>query len=164
MKVEKIETNIKRNLWLHSSFVMFSLDAKQEENQVIQINPEFTFQEFLGFGGAFTESSCYLLSNVNEEIRNQILDIYFSKDKLNYQFGRISIGSCDFSLNHYSYSQKDDLSDFSINRDIKYIVPIVQLAKKRNPHLKLLASPWSPPAFMKDNHQLCFGRKITSFL
>ena len=73
MKIEKIETNLKRNLYLKSSLVEPSLVNKTPENQVVQINPELTFQEFLGFGGALTESSCYLLSKLKPEIRNQIL-------------------------------------------------------------------------------------------
>lgn len=160
MKVQKIETNLKRNLLLHSSYVKFSLGGKETENQVIRINPEITFQEILGFGGAFTESSCYVLSNIDKKLANQILDEYFLESNLNYQFGRISIGSCDFSLDSYSYSYKKDLSDFSIERDRKYVIPTIKLAQMRNRNLKILASPWSPPAFMKSNGSLLKGGKL----
>ena len=158
MEMEKIETNFKKNLVLHSSDVKFSSGKK--ENQVIRINPEFTFQEILGFGGAFTESSCYVLHQIDKKLSNQILDEYFSEDKLNYQFGRISIGSCDFSLASYSYSYENDLSDFSIQHDLKYVIPIIQSAQKRNKNIRFIASPWSPPAFMKDNHSLVGGGKL----
>lgn len=160
MEIEKIETNLKRNLLLHSSHVKFSSHPKNIENQIIRINPDFTFQKILGFGGAFTESSCYVLSHLKEDIRNQILDEYFSKDQLNYQFGRVSIGSCDFSLKSYSYSYQNDLSDFSIRRDLEYVIPILKLAQKRNNSLQFIASPWSPPAFMKSNHSLLGGGKL----
>lgn len=160
MKVEKIETNLKRNLLLYSSYVKFSLGGKKTENQVIRINPEITFQKILGFGGAFTESSCYVLSSINKKLADQILDEYFLESNLNYQFGRISIGSCDFSLDSYSYSYKKDLSDFSIERDRKYVIPAVKSALSRNRNLKFLASPWSPPAFMKDNASLINGGKL----
>lgn len=160
MEIEKIETNLKRNLWLHSSRMKFSSPSKRKENQVISIHPEFTFQEFLGFGGALTESSCYVLSKLDNNLADEILNEYFTKEKLNYQFARISIGSCDFSLDSYSYSNKNDLSDFSINRDLRYVIPIIKSAQKRNINLKLLASPWSPPAFMKDNHHLFGGGKL----
>lgn len=160
MKIEKIETNLKRNLLLHSSSVKFSSPSKRAQNQVISIYPSLTFQEFLGFGGALTESSCYVLSKLEKNLANQILDEYFAKENLNYQFARISIGSCDFSLDSYSYATKKDLSDFSINRDLKYIIPIIKYAQKRNKNLKFLASAWSPPAFMKDNHHLFGGGKL----
>lgn len=159
MEIKKIETNLKRNLLLHSSSVKFS-SSKRTENQVIRIDPSFTFQEFLGFGGALTESSCYVLSKLEKDLANQILDEYFAKENLNYQFARISIGSCDFSLDSYSYASKKDLSDFSINRDLQYVIPMIQSAQKRNKNLKILASPWSPPAFMKDNHHLFGGGKL----
>ena len=160
MEIKKIETNLKRNLLLHASTVKLSTNSKRKENQIIRIHPEFTFQEILGFGGAFTESCCYVLSKVDKDLSNQILDEYFAKDKLNYQFGRISIGSCDFSLDSYSYSYQKDLSDFSINRDLKYVIPIIKSAQKRNKKLQFLASTWSPPAFMKDNHNLVGGGKL----
>lgn len=162
MKLEKIETNLKRNLLLHSSDKNFSFHDKTPENQVIRINPTFTFQKILGFGGALTESSCYLLSSMDQTLANQILEEYFAKENLNYQFARISIGSCDFSLRSYSYSYEKDLSDFSIEQDKKYVIPIIKSAKKRNMSLQLVASPWSPPAFMKDNHNLVGGGKLLS--
>lgn len=154
MKFKKIETNLKRNLFLNSSYVDFSSKPKTIENEVIRVNPEFTFQEFLGFGGALTESSCYILSKLENSVANEILDEYFSKNNLNYQFARISIGSCDFSLKSYSYAYKNDLSDFSINHDLQCIIPIIKSAKEKNNTLKIIASPWSPPAFMKDNNNL----------
>lgn len=160
MEIVKIETNLKRNLFLHTSQVKFNSYGKKVENQVIRINPEFTFQEFLGFGGAFTESSCYVLSKIPKEISEQILEEYFSQNGLHYQWGRISIGSCDFSLKSYSYSTQKDLSDFSILPDMKYIIPVIKSAQKRNRSLQFLASPWSPPAFMKDNHNLASGGKL----
>lgn len=160
MEIEKIETNLKRNLYLHASRKKFSSSDKNIETQVIRINPEFTFQKILGFGGALTESSCYVLSTMDKNIANQILEEYFAKDKLNYQFCRLSIASCDFSLESYSYSNKNDLSDFSIQHDLKYIIPSIKLAQNVNKGIQFLSSPWSPPAFMKDNHRLFGGGKL----
>lgn len=160
MEIKKIETNLKRNLILHSSSVKFSQNAKNLENHIIRINPAFSFQKFLGFGGALTESSCYVLSTIDQNLSQQILKEYFSPDNLNYQFCRISIGSCDFSLSPYSYSYQDDLSDFQINRDQKYVIPILKEALKWNPHIQFVSSPWSPPAFMKTNRRLTDGGKL----
>ena len=113
-------------------------------------------------GGALTGSSCYNLSSCNKDISNQILDNYFLPSESNYNICRLSIGSSDFSLNSYSYSNKSDLSDFSINEDIKYIVPIIKEALNRNNSLKFIASCWSPPAFMKTNNKLITGGKLLS--
>ena len=79
---------------------------------------------------------------------------------MNYNICRISIGSSDFSLNSYSYSSKKDLSDFSISEDMKYIIPVIKEAQKRNNGLKFLASCWSPPAFMKNNNKLTNGGNL----
>ncbi len=79
---------------------------------------------------------------------------------MNYNICRLSIGSSDFNLNSYSYSGKTDLSDFSISEDMKYVVPIIKKAQKRNMNLKFLASPWSPPSFMKSNKKLTDGGKL----
>ena len=105
-------------------------------------------------------STCYNLSSCTKDIQNQILDEYFSENVMNYNICRISIASSDFNLKSYSYSNKFDLSDFSITEDMKYVVPIVKMAQNRNKNLKLLASPWSPPAFMKSNKKLTFGGKL----
>ena len=119
-------------------------------------------KRFWAFGGALTESCCYILSTINKNLSDKILEEYFSKNKLNYNFCRISIGSCDFSLKSYSYSYKNDLSDFTISHDRKYIIPVIKSAQKLNKNLQIVSSPWSPPAFMKDNHSLIGGGKLLS--
>ena len=80
MNIKKIETNIKRNLFLHETDnINFFKSPKTLENRIITIKPNITFQKFLGFGGAFTESSGYSLSTVNNNIYSQIIDEYYSK-------------------------------------------------------------------------------------
>lgn len=88
------------------------------------------------------------------------MDEYFLSNEMNYSICRISIGSSDFSLNSYSYSNKNDLSDFSISEDMKYVVPTIKEALNRNRSLKLLASCWSPPSFMKSNQKLTNGGNL----
>ena len=80
----------------------------------------------------------------------------------NYNICRISIGSSDFNLNSYSYSNKNDLSDFTISEDMKYVIPIIKKAQSINSNLKFLASCWSPPAFMKSNKKLTNGGNLLS--
>lgn len=107
-------------------------------------------------------STCYNLSTCSKEVCDSILEEYFSYNKMNYNICRLSIGSSDFSLNSYSYSRKNDLSDFSISEDMKYVIPIIKRTQNRNRNLKFLASPWSPPAFMKNNKNLADGGKLLS--
>lgn len=160
MKLTKIETNIKRNLYLNiTSNLNLMPCSKPIENQVINIYPHLQSQSIIGFGAAITQSSAYVLNNIDKNIADKIIDEYFSKDGLNYSICRLPIGSSDFSTKSYSYSYKEDLTDFSIEND-KLIIQTIKMAKKRFSDLKFLASPWSPPAFMKNNNNLYHGGKL----
>lgn len=161
MKVQKYETNFKRNLFWNENTINTKPYSEKVENKVINIYPEIKYQEIIGFGGAFTESSSYCYSKLDDTKKAQLISDYFSPQGLNYSIGRLSIGSSDFSLNSYSYSKKHDLSDFNIERDKDYILPFLQavLSKKS---LKLLASPWSPPSFMKTTKMLTLGGKLAN--
>jgi glucosylceramidase len=110
---------------------------------------------FVGFGGAITEAAGYAYAKLNKKDQEK-----FIKDYLSYNIMRISIGSCDFSLNSYAYAKKKDLSDFSIDRDKQYIIPLIKDIQKANPDVQFLATPWSPPSFMKNFHQLYWGAKL----
>ncbi len=160
MEITKFETNYKRKFFFYKSKVNPKKYQEKIENQVINIYPEITYQTFLGFGGAFTESTGYALKQLSAEKQNQALNDYFSKDGLNYYFGRLPIGSSDFSPKSYSYSYKEDLSDFSIEKDNEFILPVVKATLKINPNLQFLSSPWSPPKFMKTNKMLTLGGKL----
>ncbi len=160
MEITKIETNYKRKLFFSESKIKPKKYNEKIENQVINIYPEITYQTILGFGGAFTEATGYALKQLPTEKKNQVLKDYFSKDGLNYSLGRLPIGSTDFSPKSYSYSYKEDLSDFSIEKDKEYILWVIKLALKVNPNLQFLSSPWSPPKFMKTNKMLTLGGKL----
>lgn len=125
----------------------------------ISINKEVTYQKFLGFGGAFTEASAYNLSRISSVLRQNALKLYFGKDSLNYQFGRISMGGCDFSLSSYSYVSDYDitLESFNIDRDKILVLPLIKDAQALNQDLRFLVSPWSPPYWMKDNKKYIEG-------
>ena len=160
MEIKKIETNYKRKLFFYESKVSSKKYSGKYENQIINIYPEITYQSIIGFGGAFTESTGFALKSLPKEKQVNLLNEYFSKSGLNYSIGRLPIGSSDFSLKSYSYSNKTDLSDFSIEKDKEYIISTVKSALKINPNLKFLASIWSPPKFMKSNKLLVLGGKL----
>lgn len=130
----------------------------------IKLDDKVTYQEMIGFGGAFTESSAYNLIRINKEKREEAIKAYFDKEEgLGYTIGRVSIHGCDFSLNSYTYIEEGDkdLKTFDISRDEKWVIPLIKDAEKyaKEP-IQLLASPWSPPAFMKDNNSMIFGGKL----
>ena len=133
-----------------------------DEGFVVNVYSGLEKSEILGFGGAFTEAAAYNYYLADESEKKLLLKKYFSKDEgIGYNFCRLHIGSCDFALDQYSLSYKEDLSDFSIERDKKYIIPFVKDALSyTGGNIFLFASPWSPPAFMKDNNSLIKGGKL----
>lgn len=161
MQLTKIETNFRRKLFFHESkFHSFQEMCSHFEKELIFIYPELKYQEILGFGGALTEASAYNFSLLPQNKKTSFLEDYFGNDGIAYSFCRACIGSCDFSLSPYSYLYEDDINTFSIEQDKKYVIPFIQECMKANPDLILLASPWSPPAFMKSNKKLTNGRNI----
>lgn len=160
MEIKKIETNYKRKMFFNESKISPKKYSEKLEKQIINIYPEIAYQSILGFGGAFTEATGYAIQQLPTEKQKQLIKDYFSANGNNYNFCRLPIGSTDFSPKSYSYSNKSDLSDFSVKQDEKYIIPIVNEAKKENPNLKFLSSPWSPPKFMKSNKMLVLGGSL----
>ena len=132
------------------------------EMQQVHVYPEAVYQKILGIGGAFTEAAAYTYSRMSQEKQQQLLDLYFGSNN-NYNFCRLHIQSCDFALGNYAYvadAQDKDLSSFSIDRDRKYIIPFVKAALDKNKDICFLASPWSPPGFMKTNGEMNHGGRL----
>lgn len=128
---------------------------------VVNVLPHYEVSEILGFGGAFTEASAYNYSLMNEKQKQNFMQAYF-KDA-GYNFCRMHIGSCDFTLEYYNYVEDGDetLSTFSTRHDQKYIIPMIKDAMKiSGKDLILFASPWSPPAWMKDTGIAFNGGKL----
>ncbi len=120
---------------------------------LINIHDDIEFQEFGGIGGAFSDSSASLYAQMPEDKKEEVIRAYFDREKgIGYTFGRLTIGSCDFSKDYYTYIDEGDmaLDTFSLEHDEKEIFPMVKDAQKYA-DLTLFASPWSPPSYMKTN-------------
>ncbi|MGZ4979738.1 MAG: glycoside hydrolase family 30 protein [Methylobacter sp.] len=123
------------------------------------------FQEIQGFGGAFTEAAAVTLDKMPSHLRQEVLEAYFSPDAGNaYSLCRTHINSCDFSLGNYAYTEVDgdvELKHFSIEHDRQALIPMIREAiDLSGGKLKLFASPWSPPAWMKTNGMMNNGGKL----
>lgn len=130
------------------------------EAGLLRFYPQERRQRIIGFGGAFTESAGYVFSKMSEKKQEAILESYFGESGNRYSLCRTHIQSCDFSLGNYAYvedEQDKGLKTFSLERDKKYLIPLIEAALRKNRGLQLLASPWSPPAFMKTNGQMNRG-------
>ena len=146
MEIIKIESS--KNSYLQQSKIKAQTYQPKQEKEIINVYPNCEMQEIIGFGGAITEASSYCYSLLPDSQKQAFLKDYFDN---NYSIGRLCIGSSDFSMKSYSYATKKDLSDFNIQHDRIHIIPLIKDALKMNPRLKWIASPWSPPAFMKTN-------------
>ena len=140
------------------------LDQPVETQPCIFIDPTHTFQTFIGIGGALTDASAEVFAKLPEDKQQELLTAYYDRDKgIGYSFARTNIASCDFSSDSYDYVTENDqeLNTFSVVHDEKYRIPFIKKAfAAAGDSLKLFVSPWSPPAWMKDNHDRLHGGKL----
>lgn len=146
------------------SGLRFSKKEITHERQAIHFDVlNETDQTIIGFGGAFTEASAYNLNRVNEKAREDMLKAYFDPvEGIGYTLGRIAINSCDFSLNTFDYVTPYDesLNSFDISRENEVIKMIHDASNIAGQSIDILASPWSPPAWMKTNGLMIKGGKL----
>lgn len=135
------------------------------ETQVcVFVDPTKTFQTFEGIGGAFTDASAETWGKLPKEQQEEILKAYYDPNAgIGYTLGRTTIHSSDFSSGSYTYVDSNDreLKTFSIRHDEQFRIPMIKGAMAlAGGSLKLYASPWSPPAWMKDTKTMLRGGKL----
>lgn len=143
-----------------SSSISWSKATANPSNATITLYPDRKFQDILGFGAALTDAACYVFSRLPENSRAELFHTLFHPSELSFNVCRTCIGSSDCSTKVYSYDDgkcDPDLDRFSIQHDREYILPILRQARSLNPDLFLLASPWSPPGWMKSNGSMLGG-------
>lgn len=154
----------KKNVYFQEEIIEVGNTGESTEMCIVNVFDEIEYQSVLGFGGAFTESAAYNYFLLDNNQKKEFMKRYFSReDGIGYNFGRTHINSCDFSLDIYTYIEDGDmeLNTFSIERERKYIIPFIKDAMEySSEELVLFASPWSPPAFMKDNNSSINGGSL----
>lgn len=139
-------------------------DQPLESEVSVFVNPNKTFQTFLGIGGAITDASSEVFAKLSEETQQEFLKAYYDKKEgIGYTLARTPIHSCDFSSESFTYvSDEDkDLKSFNVAHDKQYKIPLIKKAiDAAGGELLLYASPWSPPAFMKSNNNMLQGGKL----
>ncbi|MGZ3769137.1 MAG: glycoside hydrolase family 30 protein [Bdellovibrio sp.] len=139
----------------------------------VAIDESKTFQNVTGFGAALTESSALLLSKMDKVQRKKIIAKIFGSETISrFNLIRIPIGATDFSTGNYSCADapaKETKTSpsvktlFDFNRCMGNILPILSEIKKSNPNLKIIATPWSPPAWMKSTKSLVGGTLLPKY-
>jgi glucosylceramidase len=122
------------------------------------------FQSFLGIGAAITDASAVTFAAMPANRKQEIIDLFFTTGKgIGYTLVRTTIHSCDFSPESYTYVNENDtsLASFSVGHDLPFRIPMLKRAlEATHGNLTLYASPWSPPAWMKDNGSMLLGGKL----
>ena len=136
-----------------------------EQMPSVLVDASKRFQAIEGFGGAFTEATAVTFYKMDSAAQSAILKAYFDREEgLGYSLCRTHINSCDFSLENYAYAEEagdTELKHFSIDHDRRTIIPLIRAALQvAGRPIKLFASPWSPPAWMKTNGQMNYGGKL----
>ncbi|PYU09488.1 MAG: glycosyl hydrolase, partial [Acidobacteria bacterium] len=148
--------------------------ATRTPNLTITVNDAVRYQQIDGFGASLTDSSAWLLWNkLTEAQRKEALQMLFSPTKgIGLSILRQPMGASDFALTEYSYddlppgqpfgASDPDLKRFSIEHDRAYILPLLREALALNPNLKVFASPWSSPGWMKTSGSMIQGALLPS--
>jgi glucosylceramidase len=114
-----------------------------------------------GLGGAFNEQGGEAFMRLPEASRKQLAEALFNRETgAGLTLCRTAIGASDFGLDAYSYAETPDdyeMKDFSVERDTTSVIPFIHAAMAENPDLKIFASPWSPPGWMKENGVMAPG-------
>jgi len=135
-----------------------------ETQPCVFVDPTKTFQTFIGIGGALTDASAETFSKLPGDKQDEIMRNYFDPIKgIGYTIARTNINSCDFSSDSYTYVSDQDasLKSFSVKHDEQFKIPLIKKAiRAAGGKLTLFASPWSPPAWMKDNKDMNHGGKL----
>lgn len=133
----------------------------------LTVDPARKFQEMIGFGGALTESSAWVLAQLPAEKRLEVIRRYYDpKDGIGYTMARTHLNSCDFSLSLWSLAPTPgdyDLHSFTLEPMRAWLMPLLQDARRvagGDANFKLLVSPWSPPSWMKTNFRMDDGGSL----
>ncbi|KAG3132738.1 hypothetical protein C6341_g22785, partial [Phytophthora cactorum] len=129
--------------------------GEKNTESFIAIDVDTKFQEIMGFGGAFTEAAALQFHKLPKDKQEEVLTLYFDKNEGSaYSFGRVPMGSCDFSVASYNFAEtENDMElvnfDTNVTHDTEMMIPFIKRALKRRSDLKLILVPWSPPDWMK---------------
>ena len=156
--------SLKNRLTLTDNLKFTDFQQPLETDVCVYVDPSKKFQTLLGIGGALTDASAETYAKLPKNKQEELLSAYYDKEKgIGYSFARTNMNSCDFSSDSYTYVADNDkaLNTFSLQHDLKYRIPFIKdVIKAAGGKLNMFISPWSPPAWMKDNNDMLHGGKL----
>lgn len=145
---------------------------EKEITQTIQMDAETTFQSMDGFGFTLSQGSAQHLLQMSDSARSSLLDELFGtgENSIRINYLRLSVAASDLNEFPFSYNDLEDslavdpeLENFSLSYDTLDVIPVLKMILDINPNIKLMASPWSPPKWMKDNKDTRGGSLLEEF-
>ena len=169
--VEQWVTRANESALLQRQSALLAFTTTQSNVNTIEVNEATTFQTVDGFGYTLTGSSAFLINKMATTERSRLLNELFgnSETSIGVSYLRLSLGASDLSPRVFSYNdlpagQTDEtLSKFSLADDVTDLIPVLKEILAINPKIKLMASPWSPPVWMKTNGSAIGGRLQTRY-
>lgn len=130
------------------------------EQADIVVDTQQRFQRMAGFGASITDASAWLIqTKMSEKARADLLrELFGTKGGMGFSVTRITIGASDFSQSHYSYADMPGNPLADITPAKAHLIPTLKAVRRINPQLKVIATPWSAPAWMKTTNSLIKGR------
>lgn len=139
--------------------VEFKVKSQGRQAPII-VDPRQTFQCMEGFGYALTGGSAELLMKMTPQARSRTLKELFSEDGLGISYIRLTVGASDMNGSVFSYDDMPEgktdfkLKRFSLENDLNDVVPVMKEILQISPDIKVMASPWSAPAWMKEEYDV----------
>src|ERR1035437_2113274 len=170
--VQVVETTGNRAMLLQTQPSVSFATGGNSSGHVITVDDTTLYQQMDGFGGSLTDSSAWLIWNKLSASQQTTLmqEIFSPSGGIGISFLRQPMGATDFSASgNYSYDdmpsgQTDpNLTIFSVTHDAAYIIPLVKQATSINSNIKVVALPWSPPAWMKSTGAMNGGNMNTVY-
>ena len=139
---------------------VFSSGSPQSTD--IAVNASDVQQPLVGFGASFTESSAHLVAGLPAATRSALMNDLFGTGTgtgsgIGLDYLRQPLGASDFVARLPFYSYEDTKGSFGIARDQGEIIPMINQARGVNPGIRVMGTPWSAPAWMKDSNSLNGG-------
>lgn len=161
-----LTTADQRALLARQPDVAFTDEGKRAGGALaVTVDENHRFQSIVGFGASFTESAAVLVHHrLPPDARGELIQRLFDpKAGIGLSFLRQPMGASDFALDSFTYDDVPDgaadpsLAAFTLARDDAAAVPLLLEARRRNPRLTVMGTPWSPPAWMKSSRSLIGG-------
>ena len=137
----------------------------------INIDTTQRFQEVDGFGYTLTGGSAYVINQLNTSVKENLLKELFGKEEnsISISYLRLSMGASDLDASVFSYDDMPEgktdikMENFSLAKDKVDLIPLLKQILTINPNIKILATPWSPPVWMKDNGKTIGGSLLPEY-